>query len=79
MTAIPIKLMMKLFDVTGSEKSKMAASNLPKCISQLLHKISTKFQRLYLVFLVNYQTRIVTKLYDQAGRKRTWEIQDVGY
>jgi len=39
MTAILIELSMKLQDVTGTVKSKMAASKLPKCISQLLHKI----------------------------------------
>jgi len=30
---------LKLSDVTGSGKFKMAASELPKCISQLVHKI----------------------------------------
>jgi len=50
MTAIPMELSVKLSDVTRSEKSKMAASELPKCISQLVQKIATKFQRLYQCF-----------------------------
>jgi len=50
MTVILIELSVKLSDLDGSGKHKMAASERPKCISQLEHKISRKFQRLYLRF-----------------------------
>jgi len=45
--AIPIPISVKLSDVTGSGKTKIASSKHPKCVSQFLHKISMKFAMLY--------------------------------
>jgi len=50
MTAIPIEVSVKMFGVTRCEKSKMAASELPKCISHLVHMKATTFHRLYHCF-----------------------------
>jgi len=57
MTVIPMELSVKLSDVTGSEKSKMVAAKLRLRIFQLVHKIATKFKRLYHVFGVKLSNK----------------------
>jgi len=57
MTASPMELTAKLFDVTGSVKTKMAASKLPKCSSQFLHRIATKFLRLTYALVVHLSNK----------------------
>jgi len=43
MTTIPMELSVKLSDVTGCGKTKMAEYKLRLRISQLVHKIATKY------------------------------------
>jgi len=79
-TTIPIELSVKLSDVTGSAKSKMATSKLPKMYisasTQDINEIPTAIP----MFLgSNYQMRIVAMLYDQMGRNRKRKIQDGGH
>ena len=50
-SSYPIEQSRVIYDLTGNRKSKTAASKLQIRISQLVHKITTKFKRLYLCFL----------------------------
>ena len=76
LTAIPMELLVILPDTTGYGKSKMAACKLERRISIGIHKIATKFQRLYLCFRVqlsNGNSGVVVRLrYEQcrlSGRR----------
>ena len=64
--------------VTGSGKTKMAASKLQRRISQHVHKIATKFQRPPMFLESSYSINIVTLLYDQTGGNQKWKNQDGG-
>jgi len=57
----------------------MAASKHQILISELVHKIATKFQRLVVythVLRSTYLVGIIAMLSDQTGRNRKWKIQD---
>jgi len=64
-----IELLVKLSDVTGSGKSQMVASKLPKMYisgsTQVINKIPTAIP---MFSGSNYQMRIVAILYDKTGR-----------
>ena len=49
-SAIPMESLMKLWDATGNGKFKMAVPKLEILMSQLVHKITTHFQRVYSCF-----------------------------
>jgi len=62
---------------TGSQKSKMAASNLEIRISRLVDMIATKFQRLPHVLGARYPTVILGILYDvTVSRNSRWRTPD---
>jgi len=64
--------------MTGSVKSKMAASQLPEMyISACTQDINEIPTDMPMFFGSNYQIRIVAMLYDQTGRNRIWKNQMV--
>jgi len=66
MTAIPMELSAKLSDVTGSGKSKMAASKLPKYIAACTQGINEIPTAIPMFSGPNYPIKIVAMLYDQT-------------
>jgi len=61
-----------LSDVTGSQKSKMAASNLEILISRLVNMIATRFQRLPLCFVgARTPTVLLGILSDVTGSQKS--------
>jgi len=74
-TRNPTVLLGILSDVTGSQKSKMAAYNLEIRVSRLVDMISTKFQRLPLGFRGKVSNGTIG---NTVRRNRKSEIQDGG-
>ena len=64
---------------TGSENSKMAASNHQICVTQLVQPIAMKYQVLPMFSGSSYQMDLVLLLCDQTGINRKWEVQDGGF
>jgi len=79
MTAIPMELLVKLSAVTESGKSKMAASKLRLRLSQLVHKIATKFQRLCQFFGVQLSNMDSDNVVRPNGKKPDAENQNGGH
>jgi len=68
----PTVLLGILSDITGSQKSKMAASNLEIRLSRLVDMIVTKFQRLWPMFLgARYPTVLLEILSDVTGSQKS--------
>ena len=61
-SSYPMKLIGRLYDQTGSGKSKMAASNPEVSISQPIDMIGIQFQRLYLCFEVQLSNRTIKNI-----------------